>query len=644
MLRTNTTFDTYNAANQKKPCLVIEIAGMGIYYATQAFSGMTSSYKKWLVSGQIISENVELLAFENGNFGIDFDVIDPSDTLYSFIVNNNLIGKTVTGKIGFAEIAIANFITLPICYVQSWEILDDKITYRIRARDIKQREFERKLFRAIPVCELTADYSGGGGTLTTTSTAAFTAATSALWGNSNKTYLKIDNEILEYTTKNANSFVATGGQFGTAVVNHYDGATIKEVVVINDNPFDFLVQLMANDNGGMALPEWFGLDFNKTNDVDEMQIQSEKRKWDYPSDAWEYYWIIDEEKAAKEFIREQVLKLLPGFLFYTETGKIGLKVWDFRAIGEALAYQTAWNKESFDAKTFSDDRNLLTELYYHYSYDAGKKLTQAMTEYTVAELTTRFGRRKSLDVTPEIYPNIGTDQLTSMLRRYFRNSFHGHVYWNAKTFIKRWISQVGDLAPITDAYLKDFSGGTGWEDETVMLTKMNIKVSKDESNCEFEGINYTGLPVAAGATFSYELANESSINDAAVAYGTPGSDVTGAEDAYYDTATLTEANEVHFVIEADLPAGSNAEQYAEFEFRGGDSVGPTYDMQSKRLYYNSSWTGKIVREFVLYVTTPALSVNRVKVDYVGRSTSGADELTNIKLKQVKLIRDNYTIS
>jgi len=101
---------------------------------------------------------------------------------------------------------------------------------------------------------------------------------------------------------------------------------------------------------------------------------------------------------------------------------------------------------------------------------------------------------------------------------------------------------------------------------------------------------------------------------------------------------------VHFVIEADLPVGSDAEQYAEFEFRGGDSVAPTYDMQTKRLYYNSAWSGKIRREFVLFITTPALSVNRVKVDYVARSVSGANELMNIKLKQVKLFRDNYTIA
>jgi len=644
LLRTNSTFDTYNAANQKKSCMVIEISGMGIYYTTQAFSGITSSYKKWLVSGQIISENVDLLAFENGNFGIDFDVIDPSDTLYSFIVNNNLIGKTVIGKIGFAELAIANFITLPTCYVQSWEILDDKITYRIRARDIKQREFERKLFRAIPVCELTADYGSSVATCMTTSTSLFTAATTAYWGNSNKTYIKIDNEIMEYTGKGANSFTCTRGQYGTADVTHYDGAKVTELVVVKDNPFDFLVQLLTGDNGGVTLPEWFGLGFSKTNDVDEMQIQSEKRKWDYPSDTWEYYWTIDEEKNAKEFIKEQVLKLLPAFLIYTETGKIGLKVWDFRAIGEALAYQTTWQKEFKEPKIFSDDRNLLTELYYHYSYDAGKKLTQALTEYTVSYLTTRFGRRKSLDVTPEVYPNIGTAQLTAMLRRYFRNSFYGHMYWNSKSFIKRWISQVGDLMPITDAYLKDFTGGTsGWEDETVMLTKMNIKISKEQSDCDFEGINYNGLPVAAGSTFYYFLANESVIDDTTITYGTPGSNATGAEDAYYDTG-MTETNEVHFVIEADLPVGSDAEQYAEFEFRGGDSVAPIYDMQTKRLYYNSAWSGKIRREFVLFITTPALSVNRVKVDYVARSVSGANELTNIKLKQVKLFRDNYTIA
>jgi len=122
----------------------------------------------------------------------------------------------------------------------------------------------------------------------------------------------------------------------------------------------------------------------------------------------------------------------------------------------------------------------------------------------------------------------------------------------------------------------------------------------------------------------------------------PGSNTTGAEDAYYDTATLTEANEVHFVIEADLPAGVDEEQYAIFEFRGGDSVAPTYDMQEKYLYYNSAWSGKIRREFVLFITTPALSVNRVKVDYVGKTASAS--LTNIKLKQVKLIRDNYTIA
>jgi len=116
MISTNTNFDTYNASRVKKPVVVIELYGISTIFCSNTFSGITSSYKQCINNLVVIPLNFDKLDFKTIMGGYDFTLIDIDSAVLNEL-DQDLYGLLITVKIGFQELTINDFVTLPIAYI-----------------------------------------------------------------------------------------------------------------------------------------------------------------------------------------------------------------------------------------------------------------------------------------------------------------------------------------------------------------------------------------------------------------------------------------------------------------------------------------------------------------------------------------------
>ena len=661
MLRTNSTFNTYNALTEKKPVVLININGFTNQYCTGTFSGIAGTDKKLVSDVVILGGKVDLINFDTSPFGIDFDVIDKDNTFFDEIAANNIIGEKIIIKIGFQEIASSNFMTLPVCYVTDMEILGDNITFRISARDKRYNEMQRKVFRTIPTSELSSDLAAAALSCDVSSATGFTTADSAVWGRSTNTYIKIGNEICRYTNIVGGTFTITRGDLNTLDTAHVIGEKVSEVYYIEETPIEFLIQILSGYNNtdgapetfDQALPTGWGLNLSVSIDIDIIQMMNEYFKWEYsPSTiTWKYQWIVDEAKNAESFIREQILKILPGFFIYTENAKLGIKIWDFRITNEGATYDTITT--SFKPNIKIDDKYIVTHIEAYEIFNNGSKIFGTPVTHYATDLDAVIGKIQIVEMRPEInnFP-LATHTDNELWYKYLTNSTHLHLLITYNSFIEDWIHQIGDVCAITNSNLLDIGAGSrGWTAETIQILEQTIYINSKNSYCSFSGIAYDHLD-EIGDTIGYEIANLTDLDDSSLSYDATDTVVVQAADAYYDVQTYTTNIGFHlisFKISATLPGGANSDEYVRFSLYAGEIDGANINAvnhynDKKPVYYNASWTGTIYFELVLYVPNNSYDIERIKVDYFDRSAGAGDQLADVTLQQVKIIQRDLALT
>jgi hypothetical protein len=651
MIRTNSNFDTANA-NNSSPVVVVSINGLTNSYCNATFSGITSTYKKYLKDVKIVGGKINFAEFKTESFGIDFYLVDVDNTFQNEIVSNIIQGVEVTIKIGYQDLAISDFLELPKCYIKEWEVQDDQITFFVRARDKKSIQFKRDLFRNIPSTILDGDITDSDTTVTVLDTSLFTTARTALWGQTfgvgnRETYIRIGQEIMMYTATTSTSFTVTRAQLGTTAVAHYDGEEVSEVYRIYDTLTNYFKQLMTSDRDGTSLPDTFGLDFS-TDEIDDLQIDTERQCFDTDQatfgSATTFNWIVEDTQNAEEYIANELLALMPGYIFYTENGKIGIRYWSHYINSEGLAFAD-WEDVDTENKPVNSDENMVTHVVLKDGYDPGTKRWTDIGEQYLSDIENAYGRKVTITVAPRLYNFTATAYWTKMLKRYFRNSLKGNMLLSNKVFHKKWIHQIGDVLSLTNDKLLYFGtgGGRGWTYETLMLIGSNIFIGSEESYCDNTYINHDAYAeVSNGVTT--QVYNETDMDDETLTYSSDTSSTTESEDAYVDLSSGITADEVHVVLEGELPASADSEEYIDVKVWALKTSLPTReDGNYHRLYYNSEWSGTI-RWYIASYVDNSHSWERVKVDYAFRSTTVANRLSSLKLTMVKMIQDNYSIS
>jgi len=134
LLSSSSNFDTENEAAQNQPVWVIDFDGVSpAYYCSGTFTDIDANYKRYLKNMRLIQTNSDLLNFRTQFGGIEFDIIDKDGDILA-LFSNTFSNRKVTAKIGFQDIAIADFVDLPPFYIVEFGIRENLCDYYFKCR------------------------------------------------------------------------------------------------------------------------------------------------------------------------------------------------------------------------------------------------------------------------------------------------------------------------------------------------------------------------------------------------------------------------------------------------------------------------------------------------------------------------------
>ncbi len=196
-------------------------------------------------------------------------------------------------------------------------------------------------------------------------------------------YIKIEDEVIKYTSKTSNAFAGcTRGACGTKAAAHEDKATIKEFLVTDKNlhPITLALQVICSTGEGTngpydVLPARHGLGISK----DLVNITGAENSFQTlidanPSDKFQFW--IERSENAKMWIESQILKPTGSYLVVRGDGKLSARLFS-PPVGSATLFQfTDSNvKQAVAAGNYDRQYN---RIVWQYDFDAsGRSRGQA---------------------------------------------------------------------------------------------------------------------------------------------------------------------------------------------------------------------------------------------------------------------------
>jgi len=771
MRETSANFDIYNAKSHKNLIFIVKLDGISTYFCSGEFSGITSDYYPYIKSVDIKGGKITPLDYKSQNYGFDFELLDKNALVTGLFNGVDIMKREVTLSIGFAEIAIADFLEFPPLKVSGYYFdpntnsfkftcrnivhqlnqpifqnmantklatdIDEDATavsllvngdmagtgspwtfgggwahdavneeadytpggadsltlassdflYYVTAKPNQWYEFTYNITNAATAgtVSITTDFAKVGQTLSITSTGvktlyfessatpgdfvikvssatafsitnmslkliygvvdsttAFTAANSAPWGNSTKTYIKIDSEIFEYTAKGTSPtrFTLSRAQLGTTATAHSIGAIVQEVMLIQDNPYEFLLQILQTGGAG-TLTYDIGVDgfgINAGDITDEIQIKNDYNRWLWvnadTTDALEWL-IVSPETNASEFIRENILPFIPAYMIYTNEGKIGIKAWDLRIVNEGDVNFSESNIINLNTDVLMSES--INRLIVNSEWNGTSHLRSEMFTF---DSTPRYDDR-AVTFSPKLNNTFGGDFELIMIRMYLKCYHNPPVAVKFTTFLANLTLETGDIGGVSHDNLPHYVLGTkGWTAQSIEILNYTLSAKENSVMMRYEGINF--MTHEKEDTVNTAMYLESDIDDTDLILNVTGSEVIQADDAYIQITPLATPDIITVTLEGDLPGGSSSEENITIQIYGKNASGVgVHSYVEKKLYYDARKSGTIRWEARLYMNV-STTVNYVKVDWIAESGAVGEKITNLKFIKCKLLVNKIT--
>ena len=345
-------FAEKNLAPAKEPRYTIEIAFTDdftdLYYLTSHSDGATPG-------GAVVEANViedisgtsQRLYPDEGRAeigAISFNVVDAASALTTKLNDKMAFGKALRGKrvrvyMGFKDLAWADYSLIQTQLVERIVYKDG--VYTFQCRDV-QRQMREKIFD-IAETTLSAPFLIGDTTINVYKTSAFemlehgtsySDAPSATVG-----YVKIDDEAVRYTGKDANTFTGlTRGVLNTKEADHEIDATasadrrtkVEEYVYLEMPAVKLVYAILTGDlygQGAATLPAtWrLGISTSYVRQADFTGIGTDW--WDTADDTVGRVVRFTglEKQDGKKFVEQELLLLQGAFMPVYGDGALGLR-------------------------------------------------------------------------------------------------------------------------------------------------------------------------------------------------------------------------------------------------------------------------------------------------------------------------------
>lgn len=338
--------------------------------------------------------------------------------------------------------------------------------YKLTAADV-QRQMQKTIFNPYSTTLSAAIVGTGAITPTVVDARNFIAVNSVAYGTVG--FIKIDSEILRWTAKTTGGFtigLADRGLFGTVAAIHSNGATVNEVIVLNENPLTMALKILESSGVAAANGAWdvyparWGCNMDNSNDIDETGMLEVGKllvglsNTLLMSDGLQFEFVIDKGIEAKKFIEDALFKILGCYGFVRGDGRYGIK-----------AYNDLANAAKENA-VVTLDRNAVVkwgDLTYNYAdlanqlwieYDEAVKLTGKYVRNTIfldSVSIKKWGDAKQLKYSAQgIIPTSGfVSQLYQRFQRVMSRYSRPPMQLALTLLPKFHLIEIGDVVRVT---------------------------------------------------------------------------------------------------------------------------------------------------------------------------------------------------
>lgn len=390
MLQFNGQYKAKNDALAKSPVYVARIVWSGgnagaegvndIYFSTCDVNDITgfaypARWFPFLKANSIgsLSQTVDPINGVSSIGSLDVTITDHNGMVSDIIkaadaAGHGLRRQRCTIYMLFKGMAWADRVT-----VRTMQVNDLRLTrlneYRLTAADV-QRQLQKTVFNPYTTSLTAAITTTGAITPGVVDARKFIATTQQTYGSCG--FIKIDEEIMRWTVNTGTVLTvaaADRGLFGSVAATHGNGAKVSEIIVLQENPITMALKVMQSTGTGAngawdVYPARWGCGMDSDNDVDVAEWLEVGKLLvglsgtPAASDGVQFEFVFADGIEAKEFIEDQILKILGAFGFVHGDGRYGIR-----------AYSDLSNAAKENASFVADQNSVVKwgDLTYNYN-------------------------------------------------------------------------------------------------------------------------------------------------------------------------------------------------------------------------------------------------------------------------------------
>lgn len=635
---------TYNAQTANNPVWIMIISGLPSNrgsFASGDFADIDSDFKKHIVNIKLHFNKIDLLEPHTDANEYEIEILDKDLNFTNVQKDYSLFAAEITIKVGFAELNEADFVVLPTVTIENIELLDDLLTWSIRAKDNIFRA-KQDLFTALAQSTVSnaSGVAQGATSIITADGSLFRDPSSPAFPPWVRACVVIDNELKSYTGISSNTLTGVQSEGVTGDVFHFDGSIVKQAFGFFCDPLTVLLHvLMTTDAGGngywdLAIPG-FGLGLTSAQiNVDAI----EKLGWrisGYRESNLELRHVVYRRERL-EWIERSCLRPLGCYLKST-AGKIDVGALDYVWQNENFSSQRDFaNAEIVDLNfkfinpiNFVRTQAKINPVSGDFTDNADVILDDSVNEYGQNPQPTEYYFNND----PLILGNPGTFGANShyWVRRYF--DIYGDVAAaiDFKSLMRGWLIEPGDDVRISYDTVPDMIAGTlGWTNRRALILGQEIDFNGE---CRFLAESYQIFDRVAGMTDGIYLLNEvteGEIDDTDLAYNATLSTTFQTEDAYYDNITEGYAADVVAIfLELVEPGTGSGNQVIRISTSALDNTTALINTETRQfIRYDAAGSATHVIVIYHYMGNGPVTPGYIKLDWHERTSSaGVDQPT-----------------
>ena len=660
-LSANLATENNKAANL--PVIELQFNGVTNRYSSGKFLSISANHKKFIKDFIYAMPAVDLLGGLQSNPQFMVEIVDKDRDLTGDINANSFFDRQATARFGDQNITIGDFFDFPSFNIKGKLELDEKFQSWKLDGIAAFKFLKQDIFRDIPKNVLNADFlKGAGGPISMSSFASFVDVTNMPSKIGDIGFLKIDSEIVRYTTMTAGEAdTITRGMFGTDDTDHFDGAEVLQFFAFPEiYPTDFLLFLLltTTDGSGHAYYDLtsfdtafagFGLGLSSA-EVNIAEIERLGYKWFFQEEACHFLGSFRTEQS-KSWIKREILEQANLILYVDSNNLLSTQILDYHQM--ILFDDTGNTLTQGDIKITKYEvilDNLINQIRYEYAIDpvSGKNARSIELEYDTSRIThgapdkIHVMKSRLIDNLNPATASTKFQIIWNVARRLFLTLGNPKTEIEFESQPPNWLFEpISDSVTISNTKIPDIENGGEGISNQYLITGQTIKPISDPRSFKYSAFSPEpyNLDGDLGQTFTVVL--EGSITDTSITFRSPADLLQDAGDGNHTFGANITANILYYDIKVTPPNTGTTEHWISLRFKLFTPVpvftGAVVD-KIHILRYNSgdsaAFTARIV---AINNDTNSLGLSIFRSAYVQWFDASATDLSGERPSTVELV-------